>query len=169
MCRKDTFYNPLLIIYTPLKRTMAPPSFFYFVLIFIHFVSYFFISDLSCRRQSSPASSDQTYHKRYNKQWNDDWRKKRKDSPDHCHHQHNNPNYSQDNKKFLPPGINTIHMNNRPPALLSVPIFLPSRLVCIFLLRIAPILYRLNNRPGKRPGVPQFLDYRCLASSLSHP
>ena len=30
MCRKDTFYNPLLIIYTPLKRSMAPPSIFYF-------------------------------------------------------------------------------------------------------------------------------------------
>ena len=29
-CRKDTFYNPLLIIYTPLKRPMAPPSVFYF-------------------------------------------------------------------------------------------------------------------------------------------
>lgn len=30
-CRKVTFYNPLLIIYTPLKRSMAPPSVFYFV------------------------------------------------------------------------------------------------------------------------------------------
>ena len=30
-CRKVTFYNPLLIIYTPLKRPMAPPSVFYFV------------------------------------------------------------------------------------------------------------------------------------------
>lgn len=29
-CRKVTFYNPLLIIYTPLKRPMAPPSVFYF-------------------------------------------------------------------------------------------------------------------------------------------
>lgn len=28
--RKNTFYNPLLIIYTPLKRPMAPPSVFYF-------------------------------------------------------------------------------------------------------------------------------------------
>ncbi len=30
LCRKVTFYNPLLIIYTPLKRPMAPPSVFYF-------------------------------------------------------------------------------------------------------------------------------------------
>ena len=29
-CREVTFYNPLLIIYTPLKRPMAPPSVFYF-------------------------------------------------------------------------------------------------------------------------------------------
>ena len=29
-CRKITFYNPLLIIYTPLKRPMAPPSVFYY-------------------------------------------------------------------------------------------------------------------------------------------
>lgn len=34
-CRKINFYNPLLIIYTPLKRPMAPPSVFYFILLFI--------------------------------------------------------------------------------------------------------------------------------------
>ena len=28
------FYNPLLIIYTPLKRPMAPPSVFYFSILF---------------------------------------------------------------------------------------------------------------------------------------
>ena len=30
-CRKVIFYNPLLIIYTPLKRPMAPPSVFYYL------------------------------------------------------------------------------------------------------------------------------------------
>src|SRR5699024_251534 len=30
-CRKIIFYNPLLIIYTPLKRPMAPPSVFSFL------------------------------------------------------------------------------------------------------------------------------------------
>ena len=39
-CRKVTFYNPLLIIYTPLKRPMAPPSVFY-CLSFLFFLYFF--------------------------------------------------------------------------------------------------------------------------------
>ena len=45
-CRKVTFYNPLLIIYTPLKRPMAPPSVFYFFIIPLFCVHNLFIYHL---------------------------------------------------------------------------------------------------------------------------
>ncbi len=64
MCRKDTFYNPLLIIYTPLKRSMAPPSIFYFIpevlpARFADFPSGFFLPQVSAAVLRSDALQTQ--------------------------------------------------------------------------------------------------------------
>ena len=102
-CRKDAFYNPLLIIYTPLKRPMAPPSVFYFLSstdsypIFPPFIPLAFLFILS------PFSFQYPYHKNHKQYRKYKWCKNTDHSADDRKNKQHDHDNKQDQQQFLPP------------------------------------------------------------------
>ena len=75
--------------------------------------------------------------------------------------QHKHPNDSQNQKQFLPPGIQAEYMDSSCSALLPLIIILLFRLVSVIFLGIPLYLHRLYDRAGNRPWISRSATTSC--------